>query len=153
MKLISLLLIVLTFSCASLFKKGKESIPKFKRKNVCSYASLEYLDKKKAALPVGAVLSKETVSKKMKKIDFDLGKCYQQEVERNKYPPAFNLCFVTGYDKDGNQEYFEFSSKEHSISSELSACLNQLKSHKALQKGPKGFGILRPFRLYPKPRY
>jgi hypothetical protein len=107
----------------------------------------------KAALPAGKILPKEKVIAKMKKIDFDLGKCYQEEVERNKYPPSFNLCLVTGFDNEGHQEYFEFSSKEHHISAEMMTCLNQLKTHKALIKGPKGFGIVRPFRLYPKPKY
>ena len=77
-------------------------------------------------------------------------KCYEQEMLETKSQPSFNLCLVTGYDKKGQQEFFEFSTNEIKLSENYKSCLNKIKNRDEL-KGLKDVTIVQPFRLHPAP--
>ncbi len=120
----------------------------FKKKNVCSDASLAYVKKhEKGNLRKN---DEKRVQKRMSKIESQIKACYKNEVKKESYnKPAFNLCLVMGYDKEGAIDFFEFSTKEYKMSDSLVQCLSVIKSSPDL-KGLKNITFVQPYRLTPR---
>jgi uncharacterized protein YxeA len=118
----------------------------FKKKNVCSDASLEYV-KKQSNVKKN---DEKRIQNRMGKIESQIKACYKNEVKKETYSkPAFNLCLVMGYDKAGEIDFFEFSTKEYRMSESLVKCLSVIKSSKDL-KGLKNVTFIQPYRLTPR---
>ncbi len=143
MKFILLLAVI---SCAS---HHQVKIPNFMKEKVCSVTSINYLQKYPAKTKNSSSKIEESTAK-MLSLQPLVRKCYEQEMLETKSEPSFNLCLVTGYDKKGKQEFFEFSTNEIKLSENLISCLNNLKNREELN-GLKDVTVMQPFRLYPAP--
>ena len=104
-------------SCAS--NRVQEEIPVFVKEKVCSDNSLAYVAAaKKLARKKDVGSSRLEVEKAMQTLGPLVRSCYETEVERTNKPHSFNLCLVAGYGPRSELEFFEFSTKEISISEE-----------------------------------
>ena len=60
----------------------------------------------------------EQAKELMASIAPDVKKCYQDELDRNNVR-SINACLVVGFDKKGNQEFFEFSLQRKNLYMDL----------------------------------
>jgi outer membrane protein OmpA-like peptidoglycan-associated protein len=140
MKALPLVALLALASCAHTPPK----VPGFKRKEVCSASSLEYLTKNKKNYSRDNAKAKDYAWSLIPKIQ----SCYKKAMANALKPAAFNLCFVTGYDKKGKRDFVEFSTQQYTLSPELKQCLDKVAEKKA--KGLKNVTFLQPYRLSPK---
>lgn len=142
----SLLLLLLFSSCSS-HRPQQTEIPVFVKEKVCSPEALAYF--LKANKNPTKVYSSEEISPYVHKLEPLIRSCYEQEMHRTGQQNAFNLCFVTGLDKRGNKDFFQFSTSEVMLTLELKKCLDDIK-HQIDFRPLKDVTILQPFRLFPK---
>jgi len=119
-------------------------VPGFKRKEVCSTSSLEYLAKNKQKYTRDNAKAKDYAWGLIPKIQ----SCYKKTMKSSEKPATFNLCFVSGYDKKGKREFAEFSTQQYAMTPELKQCLEKVAEKKA--KGLKNISFIQPYRLAPK---
>lgn len=144
MKLLPVCFLLSFYSCASL-RTQQTQIPVFKDDKVCSPKAMEYLkDQKKPHN-----YTKEELHSYMLKLEPLIRTCYQNEMERTGVQNSFNLCLVVGLDNNGNQDFFEFSTSEVSLSDTMRSCLREIEP-KADFGRLKDISLIQPYRLYPK---
>ncbi len=146
MKVAALITLVIITACSS--QRAQETIPPFQKEIVCSNEALAYLKKDK---PLPANQQKYTESEiysRMLSLEPAIRNCYEEEIARTNKSHTFNLCFVVGYNAKGIMDFFEFSTKEITLTTEFKECLVKLKARNEL-KGFKSLVITQPFRLHP----
>ena len=130
-------------SCSHLHKKP---MPLFHPEKDCNPEDLQYLNSTKPHKTRSKVLNVK-VEKLMKLISKDIRKCYQDEIDRGN-PNSYNLCFISGYNKQGKIEYFSFSSQRNHLSRETKECLLSLKIDKKFSEANlKDVKIIQPYQL------
>ncbi|WP_408097534.1 hypothetical protein ACJVC5_01100 [Peredibacter sp. HCB2-198] len=139
-----LLGLILFGGCASYHKK---ELPPFDKTKICSDASLAQY--KKPHKVASHHSSPEEVESKMTAIKPDIQSCYQTDIERTKNVEDFHLCLVINYDPKGKIQYFEFSNRNMTLSSELLECLSKIKTKNEIQ-GLKNVLVLQPVRMHVK---
>lgn len=144
-----ILLMVLTTACAS-YKPNE--LPPFEKTKVCSDASLAYMSKPKPVKTGTPRLHTEAeIQNRMINLEPLVRKCYEnllQDTSSSGAPATFNLCLVFGYNIKGQQEFFEFSTREYNMPESLKSCLHSIKKSRELE-GLKSISVLQPFKLYP----
>lgn len=135
-------------ACSS--NQVQDQIPPFQADKVCSAKSLAYVKiKTSQPAPKMSEAKIEDIHQRMLSLEPTIRRCYEEEMDRTNKPHTFNLCFVTGYNKKGVMDFFEFSSKEVELSPEFFNCLAVLKKASEL-KGLKNVSITQPYRMHPR---
>lgn len=123
-------------------------IPAFEKQVDCSETSLKYLatvmEGPKTMTPDDVVM----VNEYMSKVQFVVRGCYDEEIVRSKAAPSFNLCFVTGSNKESKRDFSEFSSQRQTMSDQFWDCLKQVETaipYPTL----KNIQVVQSFKLYP----
>lgn len=135
------------FSCAS-YDSQQTQIPAFKKEEVCSKNSINYLNKQEKTTSLSPYKEEEIHSYMMNMSPL-VRACYENEMARTGQINSFNLCLIVGLDKKGKKDFFEFSTSEISITKEMKSCLNEIKSQAKFGK-LKDVSIIQNYRLSPK---
>lgn len=145
-----IVLSLLAAACAA--HKPLPQVPPFEKTKVCSDESLAYMVKPKPVKTGTPKFHTEAeIQNRMINLEPMVRKCYEnllQAPELSDAPVAFNLCLVFGYNVKGQQEFFQFSTREYNMPESMKACLDSIKQSKELE-GLKSVSVLQPFRLYP----
>ncbi len=148
MKWTILLTSLFLLACSS--NRVQELIPPYQKERVCSDESLSYLAKKHSTqVARKQKYSDAEIHSRMLSLEPAIRSCYESEMSRTNKTHSLNLCFVIGYSPKGVQEFFEFSTKEITLSPNFIECLAALKVREEL-KGFKDLTVIQPYRLYPK---
>lgn len=143
----SILFLVFLFSCSS-NRPQQSEIPAFVKEKVCSPEALAYFTKPAKKNSTTKFTDAE-IRPYMLKMQPFLTNCYEQEMLRTGQNNSFNMCFVSGIDKKGFKEFFQFSTTEVNLSLEMNKCLDAIKNQVDFEK-IKDVTILQPFKLFPK---
>lgn len=149
MKTALLVVVMMISGCAT--NKVQDTIPPFQKELVCSDEALSYLKKDKPLSANQQTYTEADIHPRMLSLEPAIRKCYEEEIIRTNKSHSFNLCFVVGYNAKGVMDFFEFSTKEITLSADFKECLVKLKARKEL-KGFKSLVITQPFRLHPVPK-
>lgn len=148
MKLALIVSLIMMTACSS--NKIQDTVPPFQKEKVCSVEAINYLKSYKPAPAAKKAYTPDEIHPLMLGLEPSIRNCYEEEMVRTNKHESFNLCFVVGYSPKGKMEFFEFSTNEVVLTTELKACLTKIKDRKEL-KGFKNLSIVQPYRLYPKP--
>lgn len=127
MKLFFLIIMTIFASCSSQQAKISDIAEK-----TCSSESYQYLEQN-LELVKSKKLKVEQGGPILKRLSPEINKCMLAEALRTERTERMHFCVVVGFDKFGQQEYFEISSKISLHTPELNECLNNLKHHKEFQ--------------------
>lgn len=144
MKVLSLSLMTILLSACASHHRDPASVAEFKKENVCSDEAVAYAEKN-APLKKGKS-SDPDVQAKMASIEPAVRKCYDEEMKRRNRDIAFNICLVAGYNDKGENEFFDFYSKEQEMTKMFKGCLNSIRKDKQLE-GLKDVVIVQPFAV------
>lgn len=140
-----LLPLILLASCSS--RRAQEHVPPYSKEKVCSSEALEYIQVNKK-LKTGPNIDTEYVRSKMLTMQSMAKSCFDDELNRGGLHHHFNLCFVTGFDSKGEQEYINFNTNEVKMSSEFYECL-YAGAKKADFSGLKDLTVIQHFTFRP----
>lgn len=146
MKLTALILVSFLYACASHHETKKE-LPSFVQENVCSDSAISYLNSLKGVAAKRTKEIQDKIYSKMISLEPAVRRCYENEKFAAKSTP-FYLCLIVSYNLKGKIEFFNFSTKEYAMSSDLEKCLANLKTREELI-GFKNSSIVQPFLLHP----
>jgi len=144
MKSALLLLVPFIYSCSH--APETKPIPPFEAQKVCSPQSFAYFQKATDE-PAGTKIGEWKTQ--MEALQPMIQKCYQSELEKRPNYQGFNVCLIADYDAQGKQKFFEFSTQEVAMSSELTQCLNNLQ-HKVNLQNMKDITVVQPVKLHLK---
>lgn len=142
-----LVFISLIAACSS-HQYPKKAEP-FKQEDICSQKGIGYLESLKSTELKSTEPTDEmivAVSEKLKMLAPGVQSCFQAEIERTDTYEPVTVCLITGVDKKGKLEFFEFSNKKQKMTSEFWDCLQSLRSSFKYQP-LKEFSAIQPFNL------
>jgi hypothetical protein len=150
MKFASFIFFIVITSCSS--NRIQDTIPPYESEKVCSDKALKYLniDRAKQSKKTTQFMESELYPR-MLSLEPAIRNCYEDEMARTNKNQTFNLCFVVGFDQKEKMEFFEFSTKEISLTDQFKGCLAKLRVRDEL-KGLRNVVIEQAYRLQLKPQ-
>lgn len=137
MKLIFLFSLLLS-ACS-----GIKTPPLFVKSEVCSQKSQDYINSH-LLMPLPDPRLSRSLYLNLKPL---VTACYEIESKDHPKERLFNLCMVAGINKNGKQDFFEFSTNESDLSPDFWHCINRL-SHRLEFLDFKDTVLIHAFPLY-----